>query len=283
MTFLWSINYVVAKVAIRYFPPMLVSAVRTWVAALLLLAIYLPVARKIPRSREEWTRREWLTLAGLGIVGVALNQICFITGVATTSVAHAALIVSMTPVLVLLLAWLRGQESLRRNKVLGMAVAISGVVVLNLAPGRSSQGASIGGDLLVFGSALSFALFTVAGKEVAAHHGSLTLNTFGFLTGAVALTPIIVYYGRSTDWGAVPLAGWTTIAFMAAFPSVVCYLIFSYALKHIAASRVASFSYSQPFIATLAGWAVLREPITLGVAAGGTLVLAGVYLTGRRR
>jgi drug/metabolite transporter (DMT)-like permease len=68
---------------------------------------------------------------------------------------------------------------------------------------------------------------------------------------------------------------------MAILSSVVCYLIYYYALSHVPATRVAAFSYAQPVIAATAGLAILNEPVTASVAMGGLLVLAGVWLTGR--
>jgi drug/metabolite transporter (DMT)-like permease len=83
------------------------------------------------------------------------------------------------------------------------------------------------------------------------------------------------------DYTRVPASGWWALAYMAVLSSIVCYMIFYYAIRHLPATRVAAFSYVQPVIASVAGLAVLREPITLPVALGGLLVLSGVWLTGR--
>lgn len=281
MTFLWSINYVVAKIALRSFPPLLLAPVRTWMAAALLAPIYWWWQRGAEVAHTPWNAREIGLLSALGIFGVAANQLCFALGMARTSVAHASLIIATTPVQVLVLAALRGQERFTARKIAGMLAAAAGVAVLNLSPGKADRGASLAGDLFVFLGALSFSLYTVASKEIAARHGSVTANTFSYAASAVATLPLIFWQGRGFAWGAVPLSGWLTVVFMAVFPSVVCYLIFGYALSRLPASRVSVFSYTQPFIATLAGLAVLGEPVTPAVALGGLLVLSGVWVTGR--
>jgi len=67
----------------------------------------------------EWTREELPALFLLGVAGVGLNQLFFVTGLARTSVAHASLLMGMTPVLVLVMATSLGQEKLRARKLVG--------------------------------------------------------------------------------------------------------------------------------------------------------------------
>ena len=220
-------------------------------------------------------------MVALGIFGIALNQVFFILGMARTTVAHASLIIATTPVQVLVMAWLRGQETLSGRKMLGMLTAFGGIAALNLAPGRVEHGATPLGDLLVFLAALTFALYTVAGRETAQLHGSITVNTLGFLAGALVLLPVGLWQGWQFDWTRATWGGWTSLVYMAACGSVLSYLIFNYALGQISASRVASFTYSQPLIATAISVLALGEPVTWGVVGGGVLVLSGVWLVGR--
>lgn len=282
MTLFWSVNFVAAKFALRGFPPLLAGVLRTWMATALIVPVYLWLARRDPRAKEVWNPRELITLAVLGVFGVSLNQLCFIVGMSRTSVSHAALVIALTPVCVLLLAALRRQERLSAGKLLGMAVAMGGVAVLNLGPAADAHGASLAGDLTVFGASMSFALYSVFGKETSQRHSSLTMNAFGFLAGAIVLIPVFLWQTRGFDYSLVRPQAWMAITYMAIFPSVVCYLIYSFALSHIPASRVSAFSYSQPLIASLTGLAVLGESITVPVAVGGLLVLCGVWVTSRR-
>ena len=68
---------------------------------------------------------------------------------------------------------------------------------------------------------------------------------------------------------------------MALFPSVICYLIYYYALTYIPASRVAAFNYLQPVLATLMAVIALGERVTWPLVAGGAVIFSGVYLTER--
>jgi drug/metabolite transporter (DMT)-like permease len=281
MTLIWSINYVIAKIALLSFPPLLIGCLRAAFAAILLVPVYLVLRHRRNEPGEPWSARDILTVAVLGVFGITLNQIFFVVGINRTSVAHAALLIATTPLQVMLVAALRGQESITWRKTGGMLVAVAGIAVLNLAPGREARGATFLGDLFVFLAAFSFTLYTVFGKEVTRRHDSITITALGYFAGALAGAPILVCQARNFRFADARLSGWLALAYMALLSSITCYLIFYYALSHMSATRLTAFSYAQPVIAALAGAVVLGEAITLPVAAAGVLVLSGVWLTGR--
>jgi len=282
MTLIWSLNYVVAKVALRSFPPVFFACLRMLLAGAMMTVVYAVWIRRRPTAAiQKWPWRDLLLVAAVGVLGMVGNQVFFVVGIGRTSVAHASLVIATTPVQVLMLAWLRRQEHLTRLKFAGMALAVGGVAVLNLSPGRSARGASILGDFLVFLCAFSFSVYTVFTKERLRRYGSIPLNTLGYAVSTLLLIPPVCLWGREFHFAAVPVTGWLTLAYMAGLSSVLCYMIFAYALGFLPASRVSSFSYAQPLIASLAAWWLLGEPVTLAVAVGGAMVLAGVWLTSR--
>lgn len=279
MTLIWGANYVVAKAALRSFPPLLIGPLRAALAALLLAPLYWWM-RGRRRRADRWQPRELAMLAVLGVFGITLNQVFFILGMARTSVAHAALVIATTPLQVMLLAAARGQEAVTARKAAGMLMAVAGVAVLH-AGDAGARGASLTGDVLVFLAAFCFSLYTVFSKELTRRHDSLTVNTLGYAAGALAGAPLLVQQSAGFDYARVGAGGWLALAYMTLLASILCYLIFYYALDHMPASRVAAFSYLQPVIAAVTGLVFLGEPVTLPVAAGGLLVLGGVWMTGR--
>jgi drug/metabolite transporter (DMT)-like permease len=277
MVVLWSLNFIIAKIALREFPPILLSCVRTSLAALFIIPIYLWNART---KKDTWNRDDVPVLIFLGVFGVALNQIFFVAGMSRTSVGHSALMIGITPVIVLLIAAAMRQEHITLKKVLGMLLAMGGVAVLNFSPAKSA-GATLFGDMLILMASITFALFTVIGKRVSKRHDSITVNTFAYLGGAIALLPLSYYSGHDFSFAALSTSAWLSVIYMAAFPSVLCYLIYYYALRYIPASRISAFSYVQPLLATLMAVPLLGEHITSALALGGVFILGGVYLTER--
>jgi drug/metabolite transporter (DMT)-like permease len=274
MVLLWSVNFVVAKVALRELQPLVLSALRTTLAAMMILPIYFWSKRE-----QGWALRDVPVLVSLGVFGVALNQVLFVYGLSQTSVSHSSLVIALTPMLVLLIAAMIGQERVTSKKLFGMTIALAGVATLQLRGGAGAG--NLTGDALVFLAAITFAAFTVAGKDAAVRHGSITVNTFAYVGGAIALAPVTLWHGIRYSFGNVSMLGWVSLIYMALFPSVICYLIYYHALSHIPASRVSAFAYLQPLFATMMALPILDENLSSGIVLGGLLVLAGVWLTER--
>jgi drug/metabolite transporter (DMT)-like permease len=277
MLLFWSLNYIIGKVALREFPAVLLTCIRTTFAGAFILPIYLWRERGKHRA---WTGRELGGLLMLGIFGVVANQFFFVVGLASTSVVHASIVVTLMPILVLLLAAFLGQERITARKVLGMVIAATGVGVLQLEKGGGS-GATLLGDFIVFLSDVSLAIFTVRSKQLMKRYGSLTINSVAYIGGALAMAPFTVWLGWRYGLARASAGAWWSVAYMALFSSVLAYLIYNYALTYMPASRASAASYLQPLGATLLAVVLLGESLTTALAIGGILVLTGVFVTER--
>jgi len=275
----WSGNYIVGKLALREFPAILLVGLRLLFAGVMILPLYWMEQKQSPAARVP--RREWPALLSLGILGVSLNQFFFVVGLSRTSVAHSALIVGLIPILVLLLASALKQEHITFRKASGMGVALAGVGILKAFEVHHEGGPTWQGDFCIFLSTLAFALFTVFGKRLAQRYSAVTVNTFGYVGGALMLLPITLWDSAGFSYQHVTLLGWACVLYMALFPSVLAYLIYYHALKSIPASRVSAFSYLQPVLAMAMGVVILGERITGPLLVGGTVIFSGVYLTER--
>ncbi len=181
MAFFWSVNYIAGKVALREFPPLLLGGLRISFAGAMMLPIYCWQVRRNPQ-RARWTRTDAPGLLSLGVFGVTLNQLLFIVGLNRTSVAHAALLVGLGPILVLSIAAMMRMERITLRNGAGMLVALAGVALINAAPSGGRR-ATLIGNLFVFLGSVAFAVFTVFGKRVAAHQSSVLVNTFAYAAG----------------------------------------------------------------------------------------------------
>ena len=277
MLLFWSLNYVIGKVALREFPPVLLTCLRTTIAGAFILPIYL---WREYGKRSAWTGRELGGLVLLGIYGVIANQLFFVLGLAWTSVAHAAVIMTLMPILVLLLAAFLGEERITARKVIGMIIAAAGVGVLQLER-KGGSGATLLGDFCTFLCGISLAIFTVRSKQLMKRFGSLTINSVSYIGGSMALAPLTIWLSLRYGVGRASAAAWWSVAYMAVFSSVLAYFIYNYALTYMPASRASAISYLQPLGATLLAVLLLGEPVTTLLAIGGILVLTGVFVTER--
>ena len=281
MVLLWSANFIVGKVALREFPPLLLGALRIGLAGIFLAPAYW---RKARTNGGIWPPTDLMLLAFLAVCNVG-NQLLFLLGLHRTSVAHSALIIGVGPIFVLLIAAAMGLERITLRKTAGMTLALGGVAALayqaSRASGAAPTEATIAGDTITAAACMLFSLFAVYGKRAAQRHSTVAVNGFAYISGAALLAPILLWQARGFSFAHVSAAGWSSLVYMALFPSVICYLIYYHALTHISASRVSAFIYLEPLIATLMGVAFLGERITGSLVAGGTVIFTGVFLTER--
>lgn len=273
----WGANFVVSKFALREIPGMLAGGLRTVVGAVLLGITYrfLRDKSRPPVRREELPKLFWIGAAGIGF-----NQLCFLVGLSLTSASHAAIVIGLTPFMVLALACFRGQERFTPKRAIGLLIAVGGLLLLQ-KPTPGAQAASLAGDLLILGAGATFAYYTVFGKELTVEHGGMAVIAISYAAASLVLLPVTLYLGWNFDFAAVTTRAWAAFAYMTVVSSVLCYIGWVYALKHLAASRISAFSYLQPLVATLLALPMLGEPVTAAVVGGGTMIMAGVIFSER--
>ncbi len=275
----WTLNGPVGKIGFRYFPPLLFFTLRIVIAGLLMNVVL--ALRGIGwRSIRPEDRLKFPALMLFGHVG---NQLGYLTGLSRTSIAHSSILYATLPLTILFLAILIGQEKLRKPRLLGMAISAVGVVILAFDRGSRLPGTAptFIGDLLTFAATAGFACVTVFGRGFRKRYPPELFLGVAYTMGALAAGPTLVWPGWDFDFSAVPPAGYLSLLFMAAGSAGIAYLLYFWALGYLEASRVANAQYLQPPLAVLIAAAFMGEPVTAALAAGGVVVLAGVYLAER--
>jgi len=278
MLAMWSYNYVAGKTALRYMDGLTLGAFRIQLAALVILPFYFT-----NRSRSPLGLRDFWVLGYLGFF-LCFNQLFFTIGLSHTTSDHSAMILAVGPIIILLFAHLAKLESLTVAKILGMAIAFTGVTILATEHGldfRHSQ--TLAGDLYTLFGTTSFAVYVVLAKKVARLYDPISMNTVNLAASSLLLLPVTIHQAVRLNWESVPWAGWVGLFYMAAISSVAAYTLLYWVLRHMEASRVAAVNYLQPLAALLVAWAFLGELPTRHILGGGALILVGVYLAERGR
>ena len=275
----WALNFIVGKIALREIPALVLPGLRIALAAALFVPIYFWDRRR--RARHKVRRKDIPKLILASLCGITFNQFFFIAGLYRTSVAHMAVFISITPVLVLVLAALIRQERITAPKLFGMLVASVGVLAIEVSNQGESRIATPLGDAYAFLGTLAFSIYTVTGKDISSRYGSIPMNTLAYGIGAITLLPVAWMDRASIHFGQISSAAWWSLAYMVVFGSIFAYLIYYYALVHISASRVAAFTYAEPVLAATLGFLLLGEPLSWVLGIGGALVLGGVWVAER--
>jgi len=274
---LWAFNYPVAKYGFRELEGLTIGVLRVVVAAVCLVPLHIAYRLWRPLRRPVAGRDYWI-LACVGFF-LAFNQGLFIYGLSKTTVGHSALIIAIGPVNILLLAVIAGLERLTINKIVGVLLAFSGVVLLAAGHGLGSHDPTLRGDLLTLCGSLAFAGYAIVGKSITRRLDTITMTCWPFYFGALILSPLAARQIVRTDWSRVGWIGWGALLYIGLGASLFGYLIWMWAIHHLAASRMGVFTYVQPVFGTLIGVYLLHEPYTGQLALSGVLVLTGVALT----
>lgn len=276
----WAVNMVAIKEALFGFSPMALALVRAIAVALVFGILFLLLR---DRSLLRLTPRQWFHFGVIAFFGITINQLLFIQGVAHTNVSHAALIIAIEPVMVLVLSVLMRLEVLTTLKFAGMAISFSGVVLLT--SGKPVQGGNAHwvGDLILMVEVVVFAYYTILMKGIIDQYDVVTLNTLVFGLGALMMIPFGARAVLHVNWSQIPGRSVLGLGFMTFFSCVIAYLLFAYALKGLTASRVAAFNYIEPVMGTALGVWLLHDKVSPWGIFGGALILIGVYFTERER
>lgn len=275
----WGVGATMARLAVQEVGPLTVASARFGLGALLLLAILVwrGEARALPSLRD------WRPLLVLGLLGVTLFGALHTMGLQWTGAAEAMLIQGMSPLLTLLLAGLLVGEPVRRGQVLGGLTAFVGLTVLLLG-GTAAWGGGdqrLLGHLVLIAGCLCWAAYNVAVRMTAGRLRLAESSAHALLVGTALLLPIALFEPPRAPLSGISLSAWLAIGYLAFVSTCLAYLWWNDGIRKIGAGRAAMFSFVGPVAAMLSAIPLLGEWPGPAQLLGGTLILAGLFVSNR--
>lgn len=275
VSLIYGANYTIAKEILDngYMQPYGLTLLRV-ISAVLLLESFHQFFIK-----EKIERKDIPRLAICGLTGVAVNQMMFIAGLKYTSHINAALIMTTTPVLVLVASWVILKEAVTRKKLLGIVFGITGAAIL-IVYGKKFAYNKEGllGDLMIFVNAVSYGIFLVIVKNLMRKYHPLTVTKWVFLFGLFFVLPFGAHELISTPMNSFTPHIWLALAYVLLCTTFLAYLLNAFALKLVNPSVVSIYIYLQPLIATSIALAFGKDELTLVKMIAGFLIFLGVFL-----
>jgi len=279
-------GYSVSRIVLTDIGPATLGLARTLIGAMLLLGW--TAWRSGSHPRAMWTVGDRVRVALMGVVGFALAFGFGNWGLAHSTASNGALLITVEPTTLLVLAPLLLGEHLSRREMLGAALTLLGavVVVVNGVPGLTrSLMPHWRGDLALILSGVAYAAYSLLGRGVLTRHPVAAVTAHSVVWGAISIAPL-----AWLEWRFGPPPAWTPAAiagtlYMGVVITALGYGVWNWCLERVGAARVAAFVNLQPLAGALLGVWWLREPLTPFLAAGGVLIVAGLHLTvkaGRR-
>lgn len=276
---LFSINYIISKVAMQSFAPLSFAFLRSAGAAIV-LNIIIAAGRNGPADRlssiDSWR------IVVFAVLGVALNQTMFLAGLSLTSAHVAAILITTIPIFTLLVAIASGLERPTAMKIAGIVLALAGALLVIGGEGIAGLIDGLTGSLLITGNCIAYAIYLVLSKPVVTRLSPLLVISRMFAIGSALIFPLAIPALRREHWGEIPGSAWLSLLAVIAGPTVAAYLINAWALRYAESSIVAAYSYVQPVLTAILAWVFLHEHIRGVVAIAALLIFAGVWMAARR-
>jgi len=246
------------------------------------LPLFVLLAWWAGRGKPPLARRDLLVVAGLGFCGYYLASFLDFAGLQYITASLERLILYLNPTLVLALSWLLFRHRVSARQLLALAVSYAGVLLVFGHEARLTGAEGALGATLVFGSALSYAVYLVfSGKEVG-RLGALRLT--GWATSVASLLCIVQFLLLRPLAAALvaPEVIWLSLlnATLCTFAPVLMVMM---AIERIGATLTAQTGMIGPLSTLVMGVLILGEPMNAWIAAGTVLVLLGVWLLARAR
>jgi drug/metabolite transporter (DMT)-like permease len=267
---------IAVKVALRDLSSPALALLRVAGAAALFWIIHrLTVHERI----ASW--RDYLRLALYSLFGVIANQLLYITALTLTTATAAQTLVAAGPALTLLVAIVLRKERSTAAKLVGIALAGSGALML---VGVGVHEGSVLGNLLALLNVTAYSVYLVISRDILRRYHALTVITWVFVFGVVGMLP----WGLGAvlaEAGGMRPETWVALAWIVLVPTVGAYYLNLWALARAEASLVATFVYLQPILTAAMAIPLLGERPSLAMIPAALLIFlgVGVALRGGRR
>jgi drug/metabolite transporter (DMT)-like permease len=274
----WGTTYFALLIGVESFPPFLFSAIRQFLAGLILM-IVLFLLGKLKFSKSDFIHQSipgilMITL-GNGVIGWSERYI---------PSGLAALIVSILPVYIVGINYFLGTDKRKPNNaiLLGLLLGCIGIFLMfrdNLKDLINPD--YLNGMLVAFLACLAWAFGSIYAKSKPSSANVLTNAAIQMFSGGVGLFLLSIFLDDYSELKTVTSESLWALAYLTLFGSILTYSCFVYALEKLPLGVVSLYAYANPFIALLLGFFFLNESVTWITGLALITTLSGIYFINR--
>ena len=271
---IYGLNYSIAKAVMPdHIKPFALVSLRSISAAALfwITSLFVP--------KEQVNRKDLLFLFGCSFFWVVINQTLFLVGLDMTTPINSSIILSTNPIFAFVFAALILKERITFLKGTGLAIGLSGVLLLILQNGTPDLSSSTFlGDIYTLVNTISWAFYTVIIKRMLEKYHPVTVMKWTFLFGMLINIPTGYNQWSTMNWSSIPLTAWLEIGFVLVFATYLGYLLISFGLRRLSPTIVSTYTYIQPIIAAYLASLMGHDHIDLVMIISALLIFAGVFV-----
>lgn len=272
---IWGSTYLAIRIGIESLPPLIMGGVRHFTAGVILYAIM-----KM-RGAPQPTKLHWRSAAIIGALllmggngGVILAEQLVPSGV-------AALIIATVPLWMALFGWLRGAARPGGGTAIGLALGLSGIVLL-VNPGQTVSHGAVNpiGALILLSAALSWSIGSVYSRGAPQPSNPLMSTAMQMLAGGTVMLTIALLRGESAQlhFDQITARSVLALAYLTVFGSLIAFSAYVWLLKVSTPAHVSTYAFVNPIVAVFLGWAFASEELTVRMLIAAAIIIAGVVL-----
>jgi drug/metabolite transporter (DMT)-like permease len=234
---------------------------------------------------EKIDRKDWLRIIGCAAFGMVINMNMFFKGLELSTPINSSVVITISPVLLLLLSAFVLKERITWLKALGILLGLTGALALILFGAKTQANApNIPlGNILFIVNATSYAFYLILVKPLVAKYSSITLMKFLFLVAFFINIPIGFSQFSEVGWFTLEFSDLWKLIFVVVGTTVLTYLFNIYALKQLSPAVIGVFMYLQPLIAVAFAIIVGADSLSPIRVFAAILIFTGVFLTTRKK
>ena len=273
----YGINYSILKLVIPDFVGAFGLIIyRVVISAIIFWFIFLFSFEKL-----NW-KADGIRLLLASLTGAAINMLLFYKGISITTAVNGSIIMTLTPVLVLIWAAILLKERITKFKILGIVIAMIGAIIIIYSPQIELTSGNWRGDILILFNGTSYAAYLVIVKPLMKKYKPITVATWVFTLAIPFVLPFGYSEASEVNLSALPPKILASISYTILLVTVLVYFLNIWTLMKVDSSVVGAFIYLQPVFAILTAILFFEEVFLLKHLVAALFVFSGVWLVTKK-
>ena len=234
--------------------------------------------------KETIDKKDYRRILLCAILGMGINMLAFFKGLSLSTPINSAVLITVTPIIVLILSAILIKEKITSRKILGIVIGLAGALGLILFGNEIRQDApNIPlGNFYILLNAIFYGSYMIVAKILIEKYHPFTFMKWLFSLGILICLPFGYHKFMAIEWAALPFEAVWKIVFVIVGTTFCTYLFNIFALTQLKASTLSAFIYLQPLIGILYAVLTGQDQLTTIKIVAAVLVLLGVYLASRK-